>query len=400
MGKKADSKTAKKESKKDKREADRKENSKKDDEKYDKSGKNGKWKKGKSNHSYDTREEKELACILAETGLIIHHMEGDGNCMFRSIADQITGDCDHHLIFREKIMKYIAEHADHFSLFMEDDEKFDVYVERMSECNEWGGHQELYAASQCLNTNITVYQLDNPTYVIQAGENTSKTKNIKLSYHGDCHYNSVRADPSHVSTTAPPAQDTSFVFDDNLALAQSAVPWMDRDKVVQVLQQCKGDVDAAIELLCAEPDATNNNETEVIVSATVTVTSAAEIVASSSKMGTSKEVLAVTEAALQISALSLSAGAANTIVTAITTATSTVVVDPSALDPAPSSPPLPSSSATSASVEAPAATSALTSTTGGTPEEIAKDKKYRKSGDKQGKPISKKVIVLLWHTCA
>lgn len=393
MGKKADSKPAKKDSKKDKREADRKENCKK----YDKSGKNGKWKKGKSHHSYDTREEKELASILAQSGLVIHHMEGDGNCMFRSIADQITGDCDHHMMFREKIMKYITEHADHFSLFMEDDEKFEAYVERMNECNEWGGHQELYAASQCLNTNITVYQLDNPTYVIQAGENTSKTKNIKLSYHGDCHYNSVRVDPNHISTTTPAASgtttttstavDTSFVFDDDLAVVQGAVPWLDRDRVVQVLQQCKGDVDAAIELLCAEPDTEARTDEIVVAITTASATTTTEVAVSGSETDNSIESTTIIEVVEQMSTLGLSDGASATTVPAITTITSVALCHPE--EP---SPPL---SRTTTSAETPASSISKASTAQSTIAMSAKDKKYRKSGEKQGKPISKKVAVIM-----
>lgn len=42
---------------------------------------------------YGTAEEKEFCAALLSIQLKIRYMDGDGNCMFRSIADQLTGSC-------------------------------------------------------------------------------------------------------------------------------------------------------------------------------------------------------------------------------------------------------------------------------------------------------------------
>lgn len=55
----------------------------------------------------------------------------DGNCMFRSICDQLYSDSSRHMEVREKIMDYIEDEKAHFSLFIEDDETFEDYVNRM-----------------------------------------------------------------------------------------------------------------------------------------------------------------------------------------------------------------------------------------------------------------------------
>ena len=47
-------------------------------------------------------------------------------------------------------MTYIEERRDHFEPFMEDDEKFDAYIHRMSKDSEWGGNQELFAVCVCV----------------------------------------------------------------------------------------------------------------------------------------------------------------------------------------------------------------------------------------------------------
>jgi OTU domain-containing protein 3 len=80
---------------------------------------------------YQTSEERDFKALLVENGLQIKYMDGDGNCLFRSIADQLSGRPNDHYIYRQKVMAYIEEEKDHFSLFMEDDEPFDDYIARM-----------------------------------------------------------------------------------------------------------------------------------------------------------------------------------------------------------------------------------------------------------------------------
>lgn len=43
---------------------------------------------------------------------------------------------------------------------MEDDEKFDAYIDRLSKDGEWGGHQELYAASRLLSVSFVIHQFN------------------------------------------------------------------------------------------------------------------------------------------------------------------------------------------------------------------------------------------------
>ena len=79
-------------------------------------------------------------------------------------------------------MCYIEQQREHFVLFMEDDEDFDDYISRMKTTREWGGHQELYAASQTFRVNIVVHQADYlnaPRFVLQCEE---ATRDIHLRY--------------------------------------------------------------------------------------------------------------------------------------------------------------------------------------------------------------------------
>ena len=144
-------------------------------------------KKTKRKDSSDAQ----LAELLKQDGFEIHYMIGDGNCLFRSVAHQLTGNPNLHPEFRDKVIRYIKRNKEHFCLFLEDDENFNDYVERMKVSGEWGGHLELYALTQCCNVTIVIHQLDSPNYKLPAADPHSKIE-IHLSYHGECHYNSVK----------------------------------------------------------------------------------------------------------------------------------------------------------------------------------------------------------------
>jgi len=156
-------------------------------------------KRGRQNASEDRAFDEQLA----QFGLRVVSIRGDGNCMFRSIADQLEGDQHAHWNFRTRIVDYIRSHREDFEPFIEDDEGFDDYIQRMGSEGEWGGHQELFAASRALHMNFVIHQYDAPRFEIHVEDGQGHRGRpedspcVHLSYHGEQHYNSVRdmADP-------------------------------------------------------------------------------------------------------------------------------------------------------------------------------------------------------------
>lgn len=91
---------------------------------------------------------------------------------------------------RQHIVDFMEEHEEDFAPFVEDDEKWSDYVPRMRSEGQWGGQQEICAASRCFRINVVIHQLDNPRLEISF-KPTAQT--VHLSFHGDAHYNSIRA---------------------------------------------------------------------------------------------------------------------------------------------------------------------------------------------------------------
>ena len=77
-----------------------------------------------------------------------------------------------------------------FLPFLDEDEKFEDYIEAMSKNGEWGGNLEIYSLSKSLKVNFYIYIHEQEPYKIINCENCDK--NILLTYHNGKHYNSLR----------------------------------------------------------------------------------------------------------------------------------------------------------------------------------------------------------------
>jgi hypothetical protein len=218
------------------------------------------WRKGKFNKDkevdYNCPDQRYFETRLQSMGLIIKHVDGDGNCMFRSLADQLCGDQERHAEYRDRVCAYLEANEEYFALFTEDDEPVEEYILRMREDGEWGGHQELYAASRCFATDILVYQSDpSAPQLLLETENRAKYMLIRLSYHGSCHYNSVMSVDGEVETR--PVDDHEAE-----AAVRRAVPWASVDRIRLALRAARGLALDAIELLIELPQTLNQLEIE------------------------------------------------------------------------------------------------------------------------------------------
>lgn len=152
-------------------------------------------RKGKKNaYVVDDDALKLMRRQLSDIGCKLHEVEADGNCLFRALGDQLFGDQHEHEDVRKRIVDYLEQHRDDFEPFMEDEEKFDKYCDRMREDGTWGGNQELYAAARLFQVYVVVHQ-DQPSARLMVIEcdRLKPTRFVHVAYHGEDHYDSVRS---------------------------------------------------------------------------------------------------------------------------------------------------------------------------------------------------------------
>lgn len=224
---------------------------------------------------------KEIANLNQQLGLLdlkVVPVTADGNCFFRAVAEQLEGDEEQHSKYRKMVVDYLEEHREDFEPFVEDDVSFDDYLKTMREESTWAGHMEIQATSLVTRTNICIHQLKTPRWHIR-NFNTADTKTLHLSYHDGEHYNSVRrqddsglgpAVPFTIEGDATPAtqpppvkglaRQRSKEFEaESVRRAMSCSGCTSETRAREVLRDCRGDVDVAIEYLIAEGNADNSS---------------------------------------------------------------------------------------------------------------------------------------------
>lgn len=218
----------------------------------------------------------DVGAELRAIGLRIREVAADGNCFFRALSDQLTGHEHTHADLRHQVVEYIRANEAIFSPFIEDDEDFDEYCDRMSQDAEWAGHIEVQAASLVLESNLKIYQAGQPVWSV-VNFPTSQKPTLHLSYHDQQHYNSVRqaSDPGDgpalpietINTETASHEQDKNKSQPKEKLIQQALKSSgteDRQKAIDCLIKFGGDLGKAIEYLAEQQaEYTEENQTPV-----------------------------------------------------------------------------------------------------------------------------------------
>ncbi len=233
--------------------------------------------KTKSKKSSDNGMEDEVLQLdtqLNQIGLAVKKITGDGNCLFRSIADQFGVDHSKHHFYRTEIVQYMREHPDNFAPFIVD-QTLEECCNAMQRDGTWGGNLELVACSLRFQCNVIIYQLNAPNFEITNFPKHS-TKTLHLSYHMGEHYNSViplvnneeilKQHGMIISTESSSENNSNNKKPVELSKKERIIlqstQCKDIEHIRQVLQDMEDDMDAAIEFLVEEQNLPNEEETE------------------------------------------------------------------------------------------------------------------------------------------
>ncbi|KAK4484332.1 hypothetical protein RD792_006909, partial [Penstemon davidsonii] len=101
-----------------------------------------------------TLDHERLAARLATYGLAELQIEGDGNCQFRALADQLLQNPDYHKYVRKEVVKQLKRHKNLYESYVP--MKYGSYVKKMKRLGEWGDHVTLQAASDRFEAKINL----------------------------------------------------------------------------------------------------------------------------------------------------------------------------------------------------------------------------------------------------
>ncbi|CBN78161.1 conserved unknown protein [Ectocarpus siliculosus] len=157
---------------------------------------------------------------LGSRGLRVVPVEGDGNCLFRSVSHQVYGDDNHHRLVRARCMDYMESEAHFFEPYVEGDmAAFLRYLEVKRQNAVWGDDPEVQALCEIYDRPAEIWAYDpqlgaktlrtfHEAAGSAGGRHGSPRPPMRLSYYGGGHYDSVApldSQPPLVGDAAGPA---------------------------------------------------------------------------------------------------------------------------------------------------------------------------------------------------
>lgn len=126
-------------------------------------------------------------------GLSERTVQGDGNCQFRALADQLLGSEELHGTIRACVVNQLRAHSELYVEYC--DEPFDSYCNDMALPGTWGDHLTLQAAADYYQLRIAVVASFPGAAFLEITPRTPlrSSRVLWLSFWAEVHYNSVYA---------------------------------------------------------------------------------------------------------------------------------------------------------------------------------------------------------------
>ncbi|XP_059452482.1 OVARIAN TUMOR DOMAIN-containing deubiquitinating enzyme 11-like [Corylus avellana] len=137
-----------------------------------------------------TLDHERLFERLVTYGLAELQMEGDGNCQFRALADQLFRNPDYHKHVRKQVIKQLKHFRKLYESYVP--MKYKIYLKQMKKLGEWGDHLTLQAAADRFGAKIClVTSFRDTCYIEILPKDNNPTRELWLSFWSEVHYNSL-----------------------------------------------------------------------------------------------------------------------------------------------------------------------------------------------------------------
>lgn len=139
-----------------------------------------------------TLDHERLLERLATYGLAELQVEGDGNCQFRALADQLFRNPDYHKHVRKAVVKQLKQFQKFYESYVPMDYK--TYLKNIKRSGEWGDHLTLQAAADRYGAKICLLTSFRDTILIEiVPKDNNPSRELWLSFWSEVHYNSLYA---------------------------------------------------------------------------------------------------------------------------------------------------------------------------------------------------------------
>ena len=121
-------------------------------------------------------------------------MIGDGNCQFRSFSNELYGVQDHHMKIRIKAVNWMATYSEEYSVYIGDENEWNLYLKSMVKSTTWGDELTLRAVCDCYGIVVHLITTEKENWHLEYNPKSQPKIPIRhafLAYISPVHYNTV-----------------------------------------------------------------------------------------------------------------------------------------------------------------------------------------------------------------
>lgn len=173
-----------------------------------------------------------LTSFLDNGGRKVYSVQGDGNCLFRSLSHQLYGSSNRHFDVRSLLVRFENLNWSRFSHLLTEINSPDMqsHIHKMLRPGAWGTHVEIIAASTYFQVPVYFLRTPSTTYnwevfnplrpscnfsyqaypeVDTTAEDITVPDHFELLFSCNCHYDSITLKSGGVSMVRP-TQNKSY----------------------------------------------------------------------------------------------------------------------------------------------------------------------------------------------
>ncbi|KAF2103285.1 cysteine proteinase, partial [Rhizodiscina lignyota] len=245
--------------------------------------------------------------LLSAIGLYAAQTQGDGNCLFNALSDQLYGEQSQHRQIRNAVIEHMREQSSHYKAYVdvhpgggtrrnpkrknagaysapvafsppteeEIDRAFENHLKTMAQGGTYGDNMEIVAFATAFNTDVRIYQRDfayvvEPIQGVVAEDNSGERPVLHIAYHTWEHYSTIRnldgphtglphvrvkaLSPEEEKAQKEKLEQTPVVAQWMIDVVTKSLPFLaDKLTIKKTLEETKGNIDLAVsKLLDAE----------------------------------------------------------------------------------------------------------------------------------------------------
>jgi len=123
-------------------------------------------------------------------------MDGDGNCQFRALADQMYGSQERHREVRATVVKMLRAEPDAYAAFVceGDGDTYEEYCANMSRDGTWGDAITMQAAADAYGVKICMLTSYRESFFVEIEprhKSSTSSLTLMISFWAEIHYNSL-----------------------------------------------------------------------------------------------------------------------------------------------------------------------------------------------------------------